>query len=252
MKTSPGIYIITNTISKKIYIGQAVNLSNRWSGHKQALRRGNYCNTHLQRAWNKYGESAFEFKVLVYVENTSWLDHFEDKFIEEYKSYDRKIGYNVLKSGRGYTDESREKQRQTKLKDPLTRERMIYASSFRKNKKPIIQYDMQGNFIREWDSISDAANHYNKTTGEISLVCKDKENKNSAFGFLWRYKDDKREVKYKSSTKKEILQYKDGELIKEWKSLADVIRHFNTTYTSIWRVLKGHLNHYKGYKFYYK
>jgi len=61
----PGIYTITNTISGKIYIGQTINIRRRWHSHHWHLRKNAHRNSHLQRAWNKYGEKAFVFKVAV-------------------------------------------------------------------------------------------------------------------------------------------------------------------------------------------
>jgi hypothetical protein len=56
-----------------------------------------------------------------------------------------------------------------------------------KLKKPIIQYDKQGNFIKEWDSSTDAGRFYgSKTTIQNALVqrrCK------SAYGYIWKYKE---------------------------------------------------------------
>ncbi len=59
-----GVYAITNTVSGKIYVGQAQNVEKRWNDHASYLSRGAHINRHLQAAWNKYGESAFEFSVI--------------------------------------------------------------------------------------------------------------------------------------------------------------------------------------------
>lgn len=52
--------------------------------------------------------------------------------------------------------------------------------------KAVLQFDIDGNFIREWDSESNAARSLgiNEWSG-ISAVCKGK--KKSAFGYIWRY-----------------------------------------------------------------
>ena len=59
-----GIYMITCTTNKKIYIGSTCNLYNRRRDHFSALRQKRHGNPYLQRAWNKYGEQAFTFEVL--------------------------------------------------------------------------------------------------------------------------------------------------------------------------------------------
>jgi len=64
----PGIYAITHVASGKQYIGQSVNISQRWAQHRFELRRNHHKSRHLQHAWNKYGADAFSFTVLEYVE----------------------------------------------------------------------------------------------------------------------------------------------------------------------------------------
>ena len=59
-----GIYQIVNTVNGHRYIGSAVSLTNRWRKHSLSLRRGSHHSAHLQSAWNKYGESAFDFRVI--------------------------------------------------------------------------------------------------------------------------------------------------------------------------------------------
>lgn len=59
-----GIYAIVCEPTGKRYIGQAANLRQRWADHRKTLRRNSHKNRYLQRAFNKYGESAFSFRVL--------------------------------------------------------------------------------------------------------------------------------------------------------------------------------------------
>ena len=55
--------------------------------------------------------------------------------------------------------------------------------------KKINQYDLQGNFIKTWDTIKSAAISLNngKYTSSISLCLSGKSK--TAFGFIWRYAD---------------------------------------------------------------
>lgn len=62
-KTS-GIYRITCTANGKIYIGSSINLRARRWDHFYKLKKGKHKNPILQAAFNKYGESYFEFSVL--------------------------------------------------------------------------------------------------------------------------------------------------------------------------------------------
>ena len=51
-----GIYQILNTVNGKFYIGSAVDFTLRWAQHKWEFKNNRHSNTHLQRAYNKYGE----------------------------------------------------------------------------------------------------------------------------------------------------------------------------------------------------
>mgnify|MGYP003653975226 CR=1 FL=1 len=88
-----GIYKITNKQNKKFYIGSSVNIETRWYAHKSYLRRNIHSNSHLQNAWNKYGEDNFIFSILIETEKESLLDK-EQEFIDETKCCDKNIGYN--------------------------------------------------------------------------------------------------------------------------------------------------------------
>lgn len=51
--------------------------------------------------------------------------------------------------------------------------------------KKVGQYDLDDNLIKEWPSITDAADSVGVCSGEISAVCKHK--KRSCGGFIWKY-----------------------------------------------------------------
>ncbi|MDP2650386.1 MAG: GIY-YIG nuclease family protein, partial [bacterium] len=59
-----GVYEIVNTVNGKRYIGSAINPKRRWVNHKSALRGNKHHSPALQRAWNKYGEAVFIFRVI--------------------------------------------------------------------------------------------------------------------------------------------------------------------------------------------
>lgn len=61
-----GVYAIRNRKNGKKYVGSTADLRQRWGEHRGALRAGRHINRHLQSAWNKYGEEAFDFIVLEY------------------------------------------------------------------------------------------------------------------------------------------------------------------------------------------
>ena len=64
MPKQSGIYKIENTINGKCYVGSAVNIKSRWAQHKRHLSRSQHHSIKLQRAWDKYGSSVFDFSIL--------------------------------------------------------------------------------------------------------------------------------------------------------------------------------------------
>ena len=59
-----GVYQIRNIINDHIYIGSTINVKHRRRLHIKQLQTNKHHSRYLQRAWNKYGETAFEFTLL--------------------------------------------------------------------------------------------------------------------------------------------------------------------------------------------
>ena len=59
-----GAYLILNTKNNNKYVGSSGGLAGREKAHIRLLRKQTHYNAYLQRAWNKYGEDAFEFHTL--------------------------------------------------------------------------------------------------------------------------------------------------------------------------------------------
>jgi group I intron endonuclease len=78
-----------------MYIGSATNLKNRWSRHKSDLIKKRHHNVHLQRAWDNYGEHAFQFLILEEIYEAQDLIIKEQHYIDLHKSYDPQFGYNI-------------------------------------------------------------------------------------------------------------------------------------------------------------
>jgi group I intron endonuclease len=76
-----GVYAIENTKDGSVYIGQSVNIEQRFKTHQYQLRIGYHTNHALQRAWKEYGKSSFVFKVLEYCPESE-LDKREYHYIK--------------------------------------------------------------------------------------------------------------------------------------------------------------------------
>jgi len=89
-----GIYRIRNKLNGKVYIGSAEDIVNRFYGHKSILHKNKHHSILLQRAWNKYGEDQFVFKVIEKVEKPLSLRKREQYWINFYDAANPKKGYN--------------------------------------------------------------------------------------------------------------------------------------------------------------
>lgn len=52
--------------------------------------------------------------------------------------------------------------------------------------KPILQFDLQGNFIKEWKSQTEASISLNKSSSAINECCNNK--RKSAYKYIWKFK----------------------------------------------------------------
>ena len=63
-----GVYIIHNLKNGRKYIGQSINIRNRFKTHKSRLRKNKHPNHQLQQDWNQQSGEAFDFQVYKYCE----------------------------------------------------------------------------------------------------------------------------------------------------------------------------------------
>jgi group I intron endonuclease len=100
-----GIYKIVNTVNGKYYIGSSsdiftTNVHGRLYRHKRNLKQNIHHNDHLQRAWNKYGENAFDFIVVKEVEEKDLL-LVEQEYLDIAKKEQNKCYNLIFKAGGG-------------------------------------------------------------------------------------------------------------------------------------------------------
>ena len=93
-----GIYKIENKINGHCYIGQSVNIEQRWKKHRSIGNNYNksYIENSLYRAIYKYGLENFEFSIIEECEQEI-LNEREIYWIKCYNSYNN--GYNQTKGG---------------------------------------------------------------------------------------------------------------------------------------------------------
>lgn len=107
------IYQIRNIVNNTLYIGSVLkrNPSDRWIRHRKDLRGNIHHSLHLQRAWNKYGESNFIFEILEEVKSNVIVreQYYIDKNLKNNKTL---YNMNLIAGnceGRKFSKESKKK-----------------------------------------------------------------------------------------------------------------------------------------------
>ena len=171
-----GIYLITNTVNDKIYVGQTVDIEDRWGNHKARLNGGYHNNKHLQRSWNKYGSDSFSFTVLTECAEEQ-LNTMEEYFIFCLDSYDKRVGYNKNYGGGSGrpTEETKRKLSESQKND-------------KKKSKTVIGIHKVTGLIIEYPSTKEAARIIGICNGHISECCRGI--RKSAGGYTWMYSEE--------------------------------------------------------------
>jgi len=176
-----GVYCIHNLENNKRYVGSSVNVLVRLEKHRALLRKGVHQNPYLQNSWNKYGEESFICYLLeAYdTEVTMHLAKREQKWVDllgsEYNLTKEVIRNNLSK-------ESRKKQSDTRKR--LFAEGKLIPTKMH----PVKQFDLDGNFLKEYPSITQAAKTNNLHATTI-IRCVKKQTSQGR-GYIWRYSND--------------------------------------------------------------
>jgi group I intron endonuclease len=103
-----------------------------------------------------------------------------------------KIGKaNSKPKPKGFGEKIKSKERNKKISKSHTGKLHLRTQEWsnkigKSNKKPIIQYSLNGGFIREWDSAKDASMFIGCNPSPITACCKGKQK--TCYGFKWSYK----------------------------------------------------------------
>lgn len=207
MNIISGIYKILNIITYDFYTGSAVNFGNRWRQHRWELRRNIHGNEHLQNAWNKYGEDAFEFSILLYCD-------IENLLYYEQVVYDGlKPTYNISPTagsslGVKHTAEARAKTSAALMRHVVSPETRAKMSAARMGNQNALGYKHSP----EARAKNSAANRGRKKSPEHRA-------KMSA-AHMGRKKSPETRAKMSAAGSKPVLQYtKSGEFIAEYVSV---------------------------------
>lgn len=194
-----GIYIITNLLNNKHYIGSSKDLKKRLRDHRNSLIKNKHENKRLQHSFNKYGIDVFTFEVLEY-HTVEYMVSMEQYWMNMLNTPNRKFGFNIRPVAQGGKGFSKEEHPQYGTHRSLeTKEKLRKAHTDKKRKeqqkrnsaighyKPILQIDKDTDkVVREFESVKAATEFFNGGQGTITKVLKNP--KYTAYGFKWKYK----------------------------------------------------------------
>lgn len=230
-----GIYKITNP-NGRVYVGQSIDIKRRYTQHKNPKESKKQ--KILFRSFKKYGIENHQFEI---IEECS-LDQLDEKELY-WGAYYKVLGGNGLNcrlgKGRGI------------VSDEL-RERMKISNKGKKN-KPILQYNLKGEFIKEWKSILEAELSFSlKNKSNISACCLGKQK--TAWGYIWKFKENKIIRKIEGVKVGHLIeQYSlEGKFIKEWKNVNQICKELNFSFSTIYECLNKKYKTANGFMWKYK
>jgi hypothetical protein len=160
IQEKPGIYLITNLINNKVYIGQSKNVYRRGIYHRFELNHNKHSNSHLQYSFNKYGKENFSFSIIEYC--------FKEKLTEKEKYYisiQKTELYNVKDASDSVNRSFKKLSNEHKLKISKSLKGKVPENiiEFRKAKLKKIAYYIDNKLIKIFESCVEAADFFKIT-----------------------------------------------------------------------------------------
>lgn len=214
-----GIYCIENTINQKKYIGQSIDIYRRWQQHKLGKTK-----CAISYAIVKYGIEKFSFTIVELCDR-DLLNEREIYWINYYDTYNN--GYNETLGGSYVSDNC---------------------------KKQVKAYNLNGDYIKTYESLHEAARDNNCSPQQIYHVVN--HLRLTAGSMQFRYIDDDTPVMpiINSFGRSKIIIQLDlnDNFIAEFKTIAEASRMTGAYGPSIGRVCRGIKNTTHGFKWKYK
>lgn len=212
------VYITINKVNSKIYVGvHKTKYPYKFDGYlgcgakvqdKHSYRFGKYP---IHHAINKYGPDNFIRKTLAVFDTEQEALDLEamlvnQEFISRADTYNAALGGGI----------------------PQAPSKIIY------------QYDLQGNYLKEWESITEASLFYKCSSTSIGRAVLDRT---PSVGFLWsEFKLDKLHLEdFKIDANKIpcFLYDLNGNYLREFKSLTECAQYLNVTIDKVSRAVLG-------------
>lgn len=257
------IYYIKNKVNGKMYVGKTNNFRRRYREH---FRSSFESCPKLQRAFIKYGKENFEMVSIVTFRAISVkvlnkvLNTLEIIYIKKFDSFN--TGYNTTLGGEGLWGHTFTKEHRQNLSKAMKgkavaestkeilRQYALKQDHSWKN-KPILQYSLDGIFIREFISAKVASETLGLEGGIWSSL---HDPKTHDYNYLWRFKTSEDFPifiePYKHSCAKTVYHYsKEHILLGTYNSPAQAFRKTGIKVQTI--IASAHIEHKNSRKDYW-
>ena len=213
---SCGIYKFENKINNMIYIGQSINLKERYNKHLKNIIDTSH-QEDLYIGMRKYGIENFSYEILEEFEqyDQEKLNKLECYYIKKFNSL-KPNGYNMVPGGSN-------------------------GAGIAKGKK-VQQFDLNGNFMAEYSSAHQASYATGIDFSSICACCREEITHTKEY--QWKYQNSNKKISNISDStiimSQEVMQYSlEGELIQIYSSLKEASEKNNIAKSTISNVCNG-------------
>ena len=222
-----GIYKITNNINGHYYIGQSVDIKNRFRGHlfsaAHVSDKDHSAPIHL--AINKYGKKNFSFEVIEECSREE-LDSKEIYWIAKLKATENG-NYNILLGGQ---------------------DRKTF------DEKPVELYDLDGRYIKTISSATKTAEEIGVSRSTVYQVLH--KQRPTCKNFQLKYEEDEQVIgpfisRQGGSLRVQQINKDTGDIINIFNSIVEAAIATNSDSSAISKVCRGKLKTTNGYKWKY-
>lgn len=246
MAMTSNIYLITNLINNKKYVGQTINIEQRWKNHIKDSTK--LVSRYLYRAMNKYGIENFKFEV---IEDNIPINLVSEREVHWISELNTKApnGYNMTDGGEGSVGRKMSEHTKQVLLDYKKNNKVSEESRLKMSTSQKERYEKNPELKQ-------------KLSKKLKGIPK---NSNENYVKAWESKSEKEKNDFQTKgvearkVKILMLDIDNESTLKEFESVRSASRWIqeNTDYPkaghqNITKACKGKINYVYGYKWIYK
>ena len=219
------IYLITNSITKKQYVGQTLckNVETRWKQHKNCDH--NSIGRYLLAAYNKYGIGSFKFQIICICFDED-CNLYEEEYIKKFNTLVPN-GYNLREGGK---NSKQHHDTIEKISDKLKGRRLTPLTDDIRRK------------------LSENSKGVNNSNYGKKISKEQKEKQSIKMKKIWENKKNNtinNDTLFKGANKKAVGRYDDNNnLLEQYNSTVEAGEKMDICHTTIGKVCRG-VKHYK-------